>query len=207
MRIISGEWRSRKLEVPPGVRTRPMLDRVRAAVFDTLGSYYGTPGRLPPLVAADVFAGGGTLGLEALSRGAASSVFVESDTRALEVLRRNLEQLGVGVAGAVEAGDAWAPNLVDVLAQYRCSLILLDPPYRAAREDGKIAGFLRQLSALADAVENVLLVLHHPAKVSYTADDLGTWDIHAVRRYGTTGITFLESNVTCSPDAPDAEPG
>ena len=134
VRIISGQWRSRKIQVPPGDRTRPMLDRVKAAVFDTLGSYYGTPGLLPPFVVADVFAGGGTLGLEALSRGAAAAVFVESDGQALGALRRNLTTLGVGARGAVEVLDAWSAGLSGVLLQYRCSLVLLDPPYQDATD-------------------------------------------------------------------------
>ena len=126
VRIISGEWRSRKIEVPSEDRTRPMLDRVKAAVFDTLGSWYGTPGRLPPIVVADVFAGGGTLGLEALSRGARTGVFFENNGAVLDVLRRNLAKLGVGARGAVEAVDAWSARLADILLQYRCTLVFLD---------------------------------------------------------------------------------
>ena len=172
-----------------------MLDRVKAAVFDALGSYYGTPGRLPPFTVADVFAGGGTLGLEALSRGAAAAVFVESDGRALGALRRNLARLGVGARGAVEALDVWSAGLSGALLQYRCSLVLLDPPYHDATDasgDGKVMRLLDELAHFARETERPMLVLHHPWHVRYDLADLGPWRVHAVRQYGTTGITYLE---------------
>ncbi len=194
VRIISGQWRSRRIEVPPGDRTRPMSDRVKAAVFDTLGSYCGTPGRLPPIVVADVFAGGGTLGLEAISRGARAAVFVENDGRALGVLRRNLAKLRVGAGGAVEPLDAWS-GLSEIFLQYRCALVFLDPPYRDAQDgsaEGKVVRLLDELAPFAHATESPVLVLHHPRHVSFDLAGLSRWSVHAVRRYGSTGITFLE---------------
>ncbi len=195
VRIISGQWRSRRIEVPPGDRTRPMIDRVKAAVFDTLGSYYETPGRLPPIVVADVFAGGGTLGLEAISRGAGGAVFVESDGCALGVLRRNLAKLHVGAGGAVEPVNAWS-GLSEILLQYRCALVFLDPPYRDAQDgsaEGKVVRLLDELTPFARATESPVLVLHHPQGVSFDLAGLVPWRVHAVRRYGSTGITFIES--------------
>ena len=208
VRIISGEWRSRNLEVPPDNRTRPMLDRVRAAVFDALGSYYATPGRLPPLVVADVFAGGGTLGLEAMSRGAAAAVFFESDRQVLGVLRRNLATLGVGAKGTVETMDVWTAGLSHLLLQYHCSLVFLDPPYRDAGEMGRgsrVMRLLDELAGLAREAENPMVVLHHPARARLEASGLDPWCVHWARQYGSTGITFLSRSSRVGPAEPGVE--
>jgi 16S rRNA G966 N2-methylase RsmD len=188
-----------------------MLDRVKAAVFDALGSDYGTPGRLPPLTVADVFAGGGTLGLEALSRGARATVFIENDGPALAALRRNLTKLRVGASGAVEAVDAWSVRLPEILLQYRCSLVLLDPPYRDAQDtgpNGKIMRLLKELTRFADEAEHPVLLLHHPGEATFDLAGLDPWIVRAVRRYGTTGITWLETRKweapanRCAEDSP-----
>ena len=86
MRIIAGEWRGRPLEAPPGAATRPTADRVRETLFSMLASRLGSFGDLK---VADLFAGSGALGFEALSRGAASATFVESNSAATAVIRKN----------------------------------------------------------------------------------------------------------------------
>lgn len=88
-----------------------MPDRVRESVFNILGSACGTPGELPPLIVADLFAGSGSIGLEALSRGAAFCLFVEHDSEAADTLRRNLHELGVGPEGSLLVADAWESPL------------------------------------------------------------------------------------------------
>src|SRR3954453_11790245 len=94
MRIIAGEWRGRPLEAPPGRDTRPTADRVRETLFSMLASRLGS---FEDLSVADLFAGSGALGLEALSRGAAHATFVESDAQAAGVIRRNAEKFGASV--------------------------------------------------------------------------------------------------------------
>src|ERR1051326_6938779 len=91
MRIIAGEWRGRVIEAPPGQATRPTADRVRETLFSMLVSRIGS---FDGLRVADLFAGSGALGLEALSRGAASAAFVDSDPQAMAAIRRNAEKLG-----------------------------------------------------------------------------------------------------------------
>ncbi len=95
MRIIAGSLRGRQIAAPPGLRTRPMLDRVRQAVFNIVGAAYGDPGSIPPVSVLDVFAGSGALGIEALSRGAAFCCFVEEDRTAARTLQSNLKTLGL----------------------------------------------------------------------------------------------------------------
>lgn len=121
MRIIAGEWRGKAIEAPPGLATRPTGDRVRETLFSMLASRLGS---FEDLRVADLFAGSGALGLEALSRGAASATFVENDLKAIAVMRRNAGKLGAGGRIRVIAGSALA-----LPASEPFDLILADPPY------------------------------------------------------------------------------
>ncbi|MBU0823969.1 MAG: 16S rRNA (guanine(966)-N(2))-methyltransferase RsmD [Alphaproteobacteria bacterium] len=122
MRVISGEWRGRKLLAPKGDATRPTADRTRETLFSMLTSRLGS---FEGLVVADLFAGSGALGIEALSRGAATCLFAEQDRDALDVLRGNLSSLGATARADVRAGSVLglgpAPRAYD--------LLMLDPPY------------------------------------------------------------------------------
>ena len=125
MRVVAGRFGGRRLQAPPGRATRPTSDRVREALFATLGPLDGA-------VVLDLFAGSGALGIEALSRGAARAVLIERDARAAGVIRAKLDALGLGgdealvlrmpvrraLRDARERGDAY-------------HLVLLDPPYRS----------------------------------------------------------------------------
>src|SRR5580698_2435785 len=97
MRIVAGEWRGRSLVAPSGTETRPTADRVRQALFDML-MHAPWSGRavIEGAAVLDVFAGTGALGLEALSRGAATAVFIENDATALKALRTNIAACGAG---------------------------------------------------------------------------------------------------------------
>ena len=94
MRIIAGKWRGRPIEAPPGQATRPTADRVRETLLSMLPSRLGS---FDELRVADLFAGSGALGLEALSRGAGSATFVENDAKAAAAIQRNAEKLGATV--------------------------------------------------------------------------------------------------------------
>ena len=123
MRIIAGQWRGRPLEAPAGGATRPTADRAREGLFSMLASRLGS---FEGLQVADLFAGTGALGLEALSRGAAYCTFVEKSRDALDSLARNIAKLGAGERAAVQAG-----GVDHVLPPPRpCDLILMDPPYK-----------------------------------------------------------------------------
>src|SRR5689334_12538080 len=120
MRIIAGQWRGRPLVAPKGDTTRPTADRTREALFSMLASRLGS---FEELAVADLFAGSGALGLEALSRGAASCLFVERDKAALDALRANIAKLGakadVRAQSVLALGPARAP----------LDLVMMDPPY------------------------------------------------------------------------------
>jgi 16S rRNA (guanine966-N2)-methyltransferase len=104
MRVVAGELRGRRIEAPPGSDTRPTTDKVREAVFNALGSL----DLVRDAQVADLFAGTGALGIEALSRGAAHCTFVERDRQALRTLRENVERLGLADRSRIVAGDATA---------------------------------------------------------------------------------------------------
>jgi len=131
-RIIAGRAGGRRIAVPPS-GTRPTSDRVREALFSALTADPGLDGA----AVLDLCAGSGALGLEALSRGAASALFVESDRRAAGVLRRNVADLGLPGA-TVRAASAAA--VLGGPADRAYDVVLVDPPY--ATPDGEVAGWL-----------------------------------------------------------------
>lgn len=133
MRIIAGKWRRLPLEAPPGQATRPTLDRVRETLFSMLASRIGS---FEDLRVADLFAGSGALGLEALSRGADHATFVENDAAAAAAIRRNAQRLGASVE--ILQGSALA-----LPRSQTFDLIFADPPYRPGSG-----------SALVEAVAN-----------------------------------------------------
>lgn len=172
MRVIGGELKGRRLHAPPSPTVRPTSDRVREAIFDILFSQGGVDG----LLVADLFAGSGGLGIEALSRGASSVAFVDSDPAALACIRENLA--AVGLSDAERDGDAtlvradvssWVSTTVS-----RYDLILCDPPYA-------FEGWPELLRHLpAD-----LAILESRAEI--VAPD--GWRVIKSRRYGSTLVT------------------
>lgn len=122
MRIVAGEWRGRKLVAPKGDATRPTADRTRETLFNMLASRVGS---FDGLAVADLFAGSGALGLEALSRGAASCLFAEHDPAALDAIRANIATLGARDRTDVRRGSVM--ELGPTSTPY--DLLLLDPPY------------------------------------------------------------------------------
>jgi 16S rRNA (guanine966-N2)-methyltransferase len=122
VRIIAGQWRGRKLAAPESDATRPTADRTRETLFSMLTSRLGS---FEGLAVADLFAGSGALGLEALSRGAASCMFVEQDPPAIRALRQNIAALRAQPLCEVRATSVLALGP----AKRPLDLILLDPPY------------------------------------------------------------------------------
>lgn len=122
MRIVAGEWRGRKLAAPEGDTTRPTADRTRETLFSMLTSRLGTFERLR---VADLFAGSGALGLEALSRGAAHCLFVDQDPAAIRAIRRNIANLQAQSRSDVRASSVMAMGP----GKEPLDLVLLDPPY------------------------------------------------------------------------------
>jgi 16S rRNA (guanine(966)-N(2))-methyltransferase RsmD len=123
MRIIAGEYRSRKLKSIPGDETRPTSDRLRETLFDILQT------RIAGTVFLDAYAGTGAVGIEALSRGAAHAIFLERNRAALEAIRENLTMLRAGARAIVEPGP-----VTKTLKRHQADIVFLDPPYPEERE-------------------------------------------------------------------------
>jgi 16S rRNA (guanine966-N2)-methyltransferase len=123
MRVIGGEFRSRLLKSLPGLDVRPTPDRLREALFNVLAP------RIEGTVFADIYAGTGAVGIEALSRGAACAVFVEQSRAAVQVIRENLRTLGIAYKAQVHHGRA-----TSLLPGIEADIVFLDPPYRLERE-------------------------------------------------------------------------
>lgn len=121
MRIIAGEWRGRKLVAPAGRETRPTADRTRETLFSMLASRLGS---FEDFRVADLYAGSGALGLEALSRGAAHATFVETDRKALQAIEANIMALEAGSRTAIRAISA-----ATLPKSHPFDLVLADPPY------------------------------------------------------------------------------
>lgn len=178
MRVVAGTARGRRIVVPEGERTRPTADRVREAVFNSLYSL----GAIEDAEVLDLFAGSGAMGIEALSRGAVSAVFVEHDREALVALRENLTTLGFDDRATVVAGDAAA-----YLATGRQhDLVVLDPPY-------EFDGWPDLLSSIHEAV----VVIESDREIDVPEG----WRTHHVRRYGGTVVTLV-----FAPAAPETPP-
>ncbi|MGV3556423.1 MAG: 16S rRNA (guanine(966)-N(2))-methyltransferase RsmD [Croceibacterium sp.] len=177
MRIIAGEWRRRELRAPPGEVTRPTADRTRETLFSMLASRLGS---FESLAVADLFAGSGALGLEALSRGAARCLFVENDAAALRSLRANI--------AAVRAQQRCEVNAGSVLtlgpAKAHPDLILLDPPYGSGA--GAVAlDRLARLGWIGDATWVALeTAKDEPASVK-------SLEVESERSVGAARLTLL----------------
>lgn len=169
MRVISGEFGGRKLIAPEGLSTRPTTDKVRQAVFNSLGSM----GVLEGATVADLYAGSGALGIEALSRGAETCVFVERDRAALAALRENIKTLGIEDRSRVVTSDvlAYAPGITSV------DIALIDPPYTFTQW-AELLGVLRAGLVVAESGREV--------------EAPEGWVQLKVRKHGRTVFTMLE---------------
>lgn len=183
MRIVGGKWGGRSFRAPKGRETRPTADRVREAVFSAI---YSRIGDLSGRTVLDLFAGSGALGLEALSRGAARCVFVDSDRDAIATIRKNLEDLGVDSGAAVVVhGPAMQFGMRHTLGQ-PASLLLMDPPYRI--DASEVCQLLEVLAARGFLEHGALVVYEHAAETEaiWPEGFAGT----SVRRYGDTAVSF-----------------
>ena len=182
MRIVSGRFRGRALATPPGLATRPTSDRARQALFNVLEHAGWSPG-LGGRRVLDLFAGSGAMGLEALSRGAASAVFVESDRDACRVINANLDKLRL-TGARVLCSDVHAALAAEAVAGRRYDLVLVDPPYEMfASLQPALAAYLPTVLA-----EDGLLVVETGAKQE---PELPLAK-RTSRRYGAARLTLFE---------------
>jgi len=180
MRVLAGALKGQRLSTAGGSVTRPTSDRVRIACLDTLTPYLGAGPFL------DLFAGGGAVGIEALSRGAPSAVFVELDRSALRALSENLARLGLGDRARALREDA--ARSIGRLGQRgdRFAVIFLDPPYESPRATAA----LDAVAAGDVLARGAVVVLQHSTKAP-PPDALGVLRQWKTRRFGETSLTFF----------------
>ena len=179
MRIIAGSLRSRTLEAPPGLATRPTSDRLRETLFNVLAP------RIEGASFLDLYAGSGAVGLEALSRGAAQVAFVERAPAALKVLRANLDKLGLRSGFHIHAA-AVGPWLRRESAGPGFDLVFLDPPYDAAQE---YASTLTLLGAGGALRRGALVVAEHRRK-ERLEDRYGSLERTRLLERGDASLSF-----------------
>ena len=177
MRVIAGEWRGRKLTSPKGDATRPTADRTREALFSMLTSRLGS---FEDLRVADLFAGSGALGIEALSRGAAHCLFVEQERGALDAIRANIAALDCRARTALEAGSVMGLRA----AHEPYDIILADPPYDTGA--GEVA--LDRLLRLGWIGEATWIALETAAKEE---PQIAGLDVETSRKVGKGRLTLM----------------
>jgi len=177
VRVVAGSLRGRPIFAPEGDTTRPTTDRTREAMFNALASLNVIEGAR----VADLFAGSGALGIEALSRGAQHCTFVERDRAAIVMIRRNVTALGIDSRATIFSGDVLArvPQLGQV------DVALVDPPYEFDQ-------WPELLKALSGIMSDDGVV------VAESGEPLGAqsgWEILREKRYGRTWVTFFSQPV------------
>ena len=181
MRIVAGEWRGRKLVAPKGEATRPTGDRTRETLFSMLASRLGS---FEDLAVADLFAGSGALGIEALSRGAEQCLFAEQDRDALDALRKNLGTLGGTSRADIRAGSVLALGP----ARRTYDLLMLDAPYDTGA--GSVA--LDKLGRLGWIGPDSWISIETAEKETV---EVAGFEIDATRKVGKAKLTLLRRAV------------
>ncbi len=176
MRVIGGKAKGRKLKVPKGSLVRPTSDRVKEAMFNVLAA------KLLHSKVLDLFAGVGSLGIEALSRGAEKAVFVEKNPFVAKFLKFNLKEVGFEDKALVLVEDVEKALNRMLRKKENFSLIFLDPPYKISWE--RLERILDRTFLLLD--EDGLVVLEHPAKKKIEKDN-----IFKQKVYGDTALSFF----------------
>ncbi len=200
MRIVAGRFRRRKLKTNPGLTTRPITDRAKETLFEHLG------GTLDAARVADIFAGTGTLGLEALSRGANRAVFVEQDARTVELLRDNIEMLGITEDTLCWRTDAlrcsYRPQGERIFVPF--DLVFFDPPFRMIASLRPRLPLFRSLERLARpdiSADDAILCLRTPATAEFEVPP--PWvSYRSIRQSGMDIFLYEKSDAGSDPSDP-----
>jgi 16S rRNA (guanine966-N2)-methyltransferase len=173
MRVIAGEFRSRRLTTLPGLDTRPTPDRLRESLFNILAP------RIEGATFLDAYAGTGAAGIEAISRGAARAIFVEKSRAAVEVIRDNLHELGIE-----SRAEVFTAKALTVLERVTADIVFLDPPYELERE-------YTQALDLLGARQNPLVIVQHSSRLGLE-EGYGSLRRTRVVKQGDNSLSFYE---------------
>lgn len=181
MRVISGTARGHRLKMPGGGQTRPAMDRVKASLFSILGP------RLPGCHFLDLFAGCGSLGIEALSRGAALAVFVDTSRECIRVIGENLAHTKLAAGGRCFKMDCLQFLRQQPVAVARFDLVCIDPPY----SKGLLAPILDQLPACRWFDADTRFVIERQRRDELQLAERTALELLDERCYGETVLTFF----------------
>jgi 16S rRNA (guanine(966)-N(2))-methyltransferase RsmD len=176
MRVIGGEFRSRRLKSLPGSATRPTPDRLRETLFDVLAT------RVRDCVFLDIYAGTGAVGIEALSRGARRCFFIEKNRAASELIRENITALGLQ-----NRAEIFTSKLAPVLERVRADIAFLDPPYELTKE------YETAMAAL-DRVQAPLVIVQHSSYFELQPD-YGALHRYRAIKQGTNVLAFYQRQI------------
>jgi 16S rRNA (guanine966-N2)-methyltransferase len=190
MRIISGSKRGMNLLPPKTPGTRPITDRVKESVFNILytrcGSFEGT-------CVADLFCGTGSLGMEALSRGAERVVFFEGDGRVVEILQKNIDRAGFGDRSTVRRANAFRFGFASVPGARKFDIIFVDPPYKNSADASPESQLGKLLQGLTNQIgEDGIVVVRTHERVVLLAE-YGGLEVVDRREWGTQAVAFLQT--------------
>ncbi|MBP6673068.1 MAG: 16S rRNA (guanine(966)-N(2))-methyltransferase RsmD [Bacteroidetes bacterium] len=179
MRVIAGKYKNRKLETVQDNSVRPATDKVKGAIFNVLQSrvYW------PSARVLDLYAGSGSVGIEALSRGAKNCIFVEKSRNALQFLKSNIASIGADAEANVVYGD------VDMFIEgtrTKFTVIFADPPY-ALEALKEIPNTIFGKSMLE---EDGYLIIEHPSRYEFSPGSL--WEVVVLKEYGNTSVSFFQ---------------
>jgi 16S rRNA (guanine966-N2)-methyltransferase len=174
MRVIAGEFRSRRLKTLPGLETRPTPDRLRETLFNVL-----TPA-IAGSIFLDAYAGSGAVGIEALSRGASRAIFVEKNRAAVEVIRDNLASLGLASRAEVYTGKT-----LTVLERVEANIVFLDPPYQKEIE------YEYSLTSLGAAGSKLVIAQH--ASRAPLHPEYGSLKRYRIIKQGDNSLSFYRT--------------
>jgi 16S rRNA (guanine966-N2)-methyltransferase len=187
MRIIAGQRRGMKLLSPKTSDTRPITDRVKESLFNVLQNYGSIKGKY----VADLFCGTGSLGLEALSRGAKLAFFVDYNPRVITSLKKNIEKAGFTNSSEVVKADMFKVGISETNLKRKYDIIFIDPPYECTQDvqsDSLLGKLLTQLSKYTKRDGIVLVRTRRSTVLTELYKRLKKLDR---REWGTTAVTFL----------------
>lgn len=181
IKIVGGKFRGKQIEVPPGTTVRPTLNKTRESVFNVLQNLVF----LPEMTVVDLFAGSGALGLEALSRGAQSAVFVENSPPVFPILLKNINAFlfpPEQVWAVYDSARKWLPHFSPALTP---CLFFIDPPYQSSEYNPILA----LISELVVIPKQSLLVVEAPRSLEYSLAN--NMERLKTKHYGQTKLDFL----------------
>ncbi len=190
MRIIAGSKKGMKLLSPGTQSSRPITDRVKESLFSVLYKYDLPNGAK----VADLFSGVGSLGLEALSRGAEFVTFVEKEPRIIAILNKNIERAGFAKASKVIRTNAFKPGDVVGSGVEKYDLVFVDPPYAAAMNVQADSALGRLLELLGEQVTAGGIVIVRTSGDVTLLERYGQFQTAERRQWGTMAVTILEKN-------------